>query len=525
MAERYPPTFRIGFNVGYATDLIPQVRAIDHFTRLENVIFEQSGALRKVGGSARINSTAMTGGPNVMGMFDAWYAGTSGTFTQKFIAATSDSKIYKEDMDGTFDDITGAAVITANAVPVFAQFDDLTIMCFSTNDTPLSWNGAAASVSSLAGSPPAGRGAIEHMNRLWIWSANANPSRVTYSAYGDPETWSGADTGIFDIDIDDGDRIIGAVSHKERLIIFKGPNRGSIHIIEGRTPGEFTRTRLVRGIALVGPNATIEAGDDVWFASRRGIHSLSATERFGNFAEADLTRFQRGFFRTNVSLTAANLARISAVNYATKSCALWGLTAAGQTDPNLIFGLSYIRAQEEGIKAFTWTNRSCFSAATRINPTTGLEEVVFGTTDGFCERQDTTGRRLANNTAYALLAETPQVILAPESPRADQPVTLTRMYLKSQPLGDWDVGVSIQRDALATENYSFNQGVAGFLLGTDILGIGVLGGAIAQTAVNRLTGSARSARFTFRQGGLNEDAHLYEAGVDYELDATTMEAS
>lgn len=521
--ERYPPTFRIGFDVGFATDMIPQVRQVDHFSRLQNIIFEQSGAVKKVGGSERINATAITGAPNIMGMFDAWYAGTGGTFTQKFFAVTSDSKVYKEDMDGTFDDITGGATITADAIPVFAQFADLTVILFSTNDTPLSSDGTTA--SALGGSPPAGRGGVPHVNRFWIWGTNANPSRIAYSAYGDPTIWSGADTGIFDIDVNDGDRIIGAASHKDRLIIFKGPNKGSIHAIEGRTPGEFSRpVPIARGIALVSPNALLKAGDDLWLMSRRGIHSLSATERFGNFAEADLTRFQRGFFRSSVSLTAANLARISAVNYASKSCALWCLTAAGQTDPNLVFGLSYIRAQEAGLKAFTWTNRSCFSAATRIHPTTGLEEIVFGTTDGYCERQDTTNRRLANNTAYTMLIETPQIILAPPEPRGDQQVTLASAYLKSEPMGDWDVNLMIQRDSNVVENYTFNQGNLGFLLDTDSLDVGVLGGGVARTTVANLLGETRSVRLMFRQGGLNQNAHLYEAGIDYSPSTTTTEA-
>lgn len=520
--EKYPPTLIIDFDHGWATDLIPQVRQLTHFTRMENLLYESDKGVRKVGGSARINSTAISGSPDILGMYDYWITGTGGSFTQKYMAVTSNSKIYKEDMDGVFDDITGGATITANAIPVFCVFNDLLTIWFSTNDTPLSWNGTDASVSSLAGSPPAGRGAVVHGNRLWTWGANANPSRISYSPYGDPTIWSGTDTGFLDIAVNDGDRIIGAVSYKGNLIIFKGPNKGSIHPIEGLTPGDFTASpNIIRGIALQSHNSIISVGDDIWYMSRRGIHSLQATFAQGNYAEADLSRYQKKFFRDTVKLT--QLARVWSVNYATKNCALWTLTQSGQTDPTLIFGLSYINPQK--LKPFSWTNRSCFSAATRIHPTSGLEEIIFGTTDGFCEREDTLNRGLANGSSYPMVIETPQIILAPPEPRGDQEVTLVRAYLKSQPVGNYNVVLDITRDNHSSDIYTFNQGNPGFLLGTSVLGIDSLSENIATTVPRNISGSARSARFTLKQNGFNEDAHLYELGIDYGPSSTTMEAS
>ena len=129
MAERYQGPLIIDFRGGLRTDMIPQVhfekwQQDPWFSRCENRLFEQSGAARKVGGSTRINSTAITDSPNIMGMYDFWLTGAAGSFTQKFMAVTSDSKIYKEDMDGTFDEITGAASITANAVDSISGMDE-----------------------------------------------------------------------------------------------------------------------------------------------------------------------------------------------------------------------------------------------------------------------------------------------------------------------------------------------------------------------------------------------------------------
>jgi len=521
--EKIQATRIFNFQGGYATDLAPQVREVSHLQRAENTIYSVGGSALKVGGSVRVNSSAISSTPNITGMRDFWITGTSGTYTQKYVLMTSNQKIYKEDMDGTFDEITGSASITADAIPVFCQAGDLLLIFTDKNDTPLKWSGSG-NVATLGGSPPAGRGAVLHLNRVWTWGVNANPSRITYGAGGDPEDYTGSDTGSIDISDDDGDRIIGVVSHKDRLFIFKGPNIGSVHVISGRTTAAFAVTKLVGGIALQSHNSIVEVGNDVWFMSDRGIHSLSATEKFGDFVEADLTRFLRGFFTNEVKRSQLNA--VWGTNYTRKSCVVWTATSAASSEPDMIFGLSYILSQEQGLKAFTWPGRSCHSAAIRINPSTSVPELCFGTTGGFVERHDTGTNYSLNNgsDAYTFRITTPQIILPPPQPRGDQPVGLYSMYMKSRPVGNWDITVSLQRDQETAESYTFNQGTAGFLLDTSELDTGILGGNPLQTVVNNTLGEARSIQLDITQGGLNQSAEIYEMGVDYDVVATSVAA-
>ncbi len=509
----------ITFNAGYATDLAPQVRELTFLDKAENIIYEVNGSARKVGGAAKINSSAITGGPSITGMYDFWTSGTGGTDTQKFVAVTSDGKVWKEDMDGTFDEITGAASISPNAIPVFAQMGDKLSIWFNTNDTPLKYTGTG-NVTSLGGTPPVGRGCLIHANRPWAWGMNANASRITYGTSTDIEDWT-TDDGSIDIDPDDGDRIIGCASYKETLFIFKGPNKGSIHTITGNTVATFSLKPLTKGIALQSHNSIIPVGDDVWFMSDQGIHSLSATQNFGNFAGAFLSRFLRGYFRSNINRT--NLSKVWGVNYAEKGCALWALTASGASTNNTALGISYVRAQEEGLKPFTWTGRTCVSAALRIHPTTKLREVVFGGNDGFARRQDTTARNIDTSTAYSFRAKTPMLEIASTDsqgkPKGDQPVTLQSMYVKSSPVGNYDITVLLNRDQNAAESYTFNQGQAGFILNDatrSILdGTNTLAGGDLQIVYADLTGEARGVRLDVTQGGLDQDAQIYEIGINY----------
>ena len=508
------------FQGGYATDLPPMVKDLTFLDKAENVLYSVSGSVPKVGGTLELNATALSGSPSVMGTFDFWRAGTGGTFTQYFVAVTSDGKIYNFGTGTTGTDITGSVTITANSIPSFCQFNDTLFIFTSAGDSVISWAGSGnAAVAS--GSPPAGRFGFVYNDRMWLGATNADPSRLYYCAAGDPTTWTGIDAGSLYFNRNDGDRLMGGIEHKGRGVVFKGPNKGSLHELSGTSVSTYARTKLTEGIALQTPNAIIAVGDDIWFSSDQGSHSLAATEKFGNFTGAYLTRFLTGFFRTEINRT--RLANVWGFNYSHKSAAGWTFTPSGASANTLILGLSYIRTQEEGLKPFTWTGRTCQSAGIRINPTSMLRELVFGGNDGKIYRQDMTNYSLNNVTAYNYRVRTPQIILTEKNAQGDvigdQPVLLKDIFLRSKPVGNYNVSIVVNRDNEAAETYTFSQGSSAAVWDTSVFGTGVFGGAILQTvhASGRVVGRCRSIRLDIQQGGLNQRAESYEVGVEYEL--------
>lgn len=525
MSQPNTRTTVLSFQGGFATDLAPQTRDLSFLVKAENLIYEVSGSVRKVGGTARVNATVITGAPSILGYFDFWKSDGAGGQTQVGVIQTSDSKIYSLDSTGAATNRTGAAVISTNAVPVFAQARGLLTIWNSAANTPLKYT-QTGNVADLGGSPPAYKMAAFHINRLWAANRIANPSRLHYSSSTDVEDWNGADTGTIDIDPEDGDEIIGLVSHQKRLIIFKGPNRGSIHIIEGSAPtgtDAFLRRPAIRGLALQSPNGIVQVSDDIWFMSSDGIHSLETTQRFGDFKEGALTRFLHQYFRDNLNKSRGS--KVWAVDYTEKGCVVFTVTASGSAANDTAFGLSYTRLPEgEAEKAFTWI-RTCQCAAIRINPTTGIRELVFGSNDGFLLREDVADRSLAGGTSYTFRILTPSLVLGVQDKgqmvRADQLVLLKRMYLRSKPVGNYDITVAVQRDYGATESYTFNQGTAGFILDTSVLDTGVLGGGNLQVASAAMVGVCRSVSLDITQAGANQDAELYEIGIDWEPIAQT----
>jgi hypothetical protein len=551
MADNLVPIL-LHFNGGFATDFPDQTRALTYQLKAENVMYEVDGGVRKSGGTEFLFSDSFSGLPSVNGMTDFWLD-TSGTVTQNFIMVTASGEIYKDDLDGTFTAITGTASLGSDPIPIFCVAQDILTIWFSNNTTPLKYTGTG-NVSALGGTPPVGRGAVYHMGRLWAWGTNAAPSRLYYSAFGNIEDWSGIDTGSIDIQVGDGDRIVGAISFREKLFIFKGPNIGSIHTISGTAPtgsDSFSRKRFSRGIPLQTHNSLLEIGNDILFMSPRGIHSLAATEMFGSFTGKEETRFLKKFFREQINTSRLN--RVWAVDYSQKSCAMWAMTAAGSSTNDKVLGLSYIRHEEEGYKPFTWSGRSCVSAAIRKSPTTDLDEVIFGTNVGSVLRQDTLARAVAvfataglvldtdsldtgilggsvAGVAYNMHLRTPQILIGQHDalgkPRPDQSVTLYSMYMRSISVGNHDINVSLTRDNEEAEQYKFNQGQSSFRLDRSSLDVGTLGGEQMRLVYSDppVVGSCRALQIEITQGGLSEDAHILEMCLMVKPEALTHES-
>lgn len=230
-----------------------------------NTVFEFDGGPRKVPGANLFNTATLEAGAAVMGVYDYWRQGTTGSAAQKVVVHVS-TKVKAASIDGIFSDIgTG---LTSGAIPHYSTFDDLLIIGSSASaDVPRSWD--QTTFQNLAGSPPRFSFSVPHKNRQWAAGIYATPSRLHYSASLDPEDWTGAGSGSIDVDPNDGDAITGIISHKNELWVFKGPYRGSIHRITGSAPADFARTVFVTGLGVGWIHSIFKFGDDIGFIHPR----------------------------------------------------------------------------------------------------------------------------------------------------------------------------------------------------------------------------------------------------------------
>ena len=258
----------------------------------ENIKFYSDGSFGKYPGcfnivTAPIIAPTSSGGFNtssrVYTIFDYLRLGTSLTGTRKRVAIVG-TFLYDISNALSIAPIPiGQLDITSSSIPHLTTFNDLLII--ATSVTPKSWD--QTTFQSLAGTPPNFKFSAHHAGRHWAAGISATPSKLHYSAVGNPEDWVGAGSGSIDIDPGDGDAITGILPWKNELWVFKGPYRLSIHRITGSSPSDFARKPFIYGISAAGQSSIFPVGNDFAFWSPRGsCHSLTATDTFGDYAQS-----------------------------------------------------------------------------------------------------------------------------------------------------------------------------------------------------------------------------------------------
>jgi hypothetical protein len=370
---------------------------IPFLSDVSNCVYTIDGGIRKAPGLAKLNTSALASGANVMGLYDFWRQGTSGT-PQQYRIAHAGTEALADNGDGSFTALfTG---LQADRVPAYTQLDDRLILSSdSTIDVPKSYDGTTA--QDLAGSPPNFAFATVYKNRVWAGGDPLFPSRLYYSALLDGEDWIGAGSGTIDIDPGDGDKLTGLRSHKNSLFVFKGPNKGSIHRITGSAPiGDdgFARITFIRGLGGAGHNSIFAFRDDLGFLAPDGsIRSLAATERFGDFIEAALSQPIEPFLTERAN---AGQYRLTwAVTDPTRGITVIALPVDGSTTNNYALMLDQ---RFDPPRWAPWPYLQAPSLALVVHKPffSNTRGIMAGGTDGFIRTTQSPNRSIDTNGAY-----------------------------------------------------------------------------------------------------------------------------
>ncbi len=507
MARRQGGPVRIEFGGGWATDFgtayegAPDgagLLAVPWCLAAENVTFNLKGWPRKIGGSTRLNATAVTEGASVaqtfQGLIDYWKQGTAGSEAQDRVAVVG-TKYMKEDVDGTWDDIVTGKETGKH--PCFTIFkDDCIISTTSNTDVPYVWDQSAGAI--LGGTPPNFAFAVVHKNRVFAAGVATNPSRLYYCELLGHEDWTGDGAGSIDVDPDDGDRITGLASHKGVLVIFKGPHKLSIHILKGASPSGDDPFALepfiTSGVGAAGHNSIVRVGtpgggEDLVFVSPSGVHSLQATANYGNFTEAFLSAPIQTYFTDSVNQ--ATLGTVWGVNYAEARCLVWSVSASGATAKTKYLVYHY------GFTPARWTlwtgyvNAHCLALLEASN----RKRLYAGLTTGFVEQLHTATRTTAAATAYTAKVQTPYLAFGDLGGLA----SIEQAYLGLVPKSA-ELTVATRFDRSGEQTALVDQSGGGALWGTARWGVDTWGGARRVVKPLEVPGVFREASFEFRQG-------------------------
>lgn len=466
-------TIRHLFGGGWATDYGPTVDispdysgkvggvtgrvVIPFLVDAENVLFELDGGPHKIGGATKLNSSAVASGAVITGLYDYWRQGAAGSPNRKRVLHAG-TVCMNDNNDATFVNLfTG---LVSGAIPSYSTFNDLLIIANDSGvDVPKSWDQTTA--QNLAGSPPTFAFSAMHKNRQWAAGVQSNPSRLYYSANVAPDNWTGAGSGSIDIDISDGDQITGLASHMDSLWVFKGPNKGSIHRITGSSPtgsDAFARITFVRGLGAAWQNAIFSFSDDLGFVSQYGsVHSLSATQSFGNFEESSLSRpLNIGWIRQHLNYN--RLRNIWAVTDPLREVVYFTASWDASTTNNTVLAMDFRRAPD----VIAWSKINAYSMASLglFVDTAGIRRVLGGGNDGFVRQLNVSDRSVDTTTGIAYKVTTPAL-------NYGNPIltkTLQRGSVGIAPKGAFTETFGWARDNNAQQTQTFTQG------GADVLG-------------------------------------------------------
>jgi hypothetical protein len=518
------------FDGGWVTDFGPTVDVvpdqsggltIPYLLDAENLYYELDGGPHKIGGASKVNTSVIDSGSVITGVYDYWRQGVAGVPSRRRVVHAG-TKVFADTDDGVFATtlFTGLA---SGAVPNYSTFDDtLIIASDSTLDVPRSWNQTTA--QNLAGTPPRFSFSVTHKGRQFAAGVFANPSKVYYSAAFDPEDWVGAGSGSVSIDIDDGDIVTGIASYKDELIIFKGPNKGSIHRLTGSSPTDFAVIPFVRGLGAAWQNAIFPFQDDLGFVSQHGtVHSLRATAAFGDFNDAALSRPINKWIQQNLNYN--RLRYISAVNDPLQGWVMITMSINPNVTNSTILMMDYRKYPSQPVKWAQWPALQAGSMGLFVD-TNNIKRVLTGGNDGFVRRTNVVDRAIDSTTSIAYKATTPFMTYG----NPMQMKTLAQGALGIAPKGNFNITLGWTRDGNSQQTVTIVQG-GGDVLGPAssnqfTLGTSQLAGS---QFVDRFTefgeagGEFRSVQYQITNNGLNEDVEIHSLTTLIEIGALSTE--
>lgn len=394
----------------------------------------------------------------------------------------------------------------------------------------------AADTVTIVGKPgPMGAFLRQHLGRLWT-NDKSNADRVHYCQTANPTVWLGVgDSGALDFGVGDGDPVgvTGMLpSFKQNFFVGK---KTKMYRMVGVNPEDFSITLVSDGVGLASHNscAAIDQ-EDVYWVSDRGVHSLSATNNYGDFdasyISVDIQKtFNEGFNRSRLSnVWGAYLGNINSVGFA--------FSTIGNSYNNILYFYNI------PLKAwFTWSGITCESMI--VANDTDKRRFYFGSNNGrICKSftgnnydLDTSGAKIAIQfqvtTGQIFVNSNPNQVKDAVNWTVTNPYAsnaLKRFILYYKPSGNHQITVNITVDnfRLNPENsLSFSQSTSTDLLGsTFILGTSVLGYTVVLGPyIRQIDGIGRGCKIDIVQNGIDEPLEIQGFAIEYESAGTGYE--
>ncbi len=363
----------INFNGGLNSTSGPLSVGNNESSDLQNIDFNKFGSILKRNGYSALNTSAITGSALSDGLW--WYEFvSSGSYLSKLINITN-SKAYKmDDLDGTWDDITGAVTITAGN---FCDFDNFLNEVYITNneDVPFKWTGTGnVSAATVPPSLTKARFNIQFQNYLFylnvVVGGTTHQSRIYWSDLADTSSFLA--TSFIDISKNDGQAISSRAVLGDRLVVFKERSIYNV-FFTGDSDIPFTVQKSNSIVGCVAPWSVQEVENGLVFLSYDGFYYYDGNNSYKISQNIQTTL-------SGYNLTRLNQGR--SMRQKDKNRYFCSLPSSGQTENDVVVVWDW------QLNAFSIYTGIAASSMTTVYVGGIQERIYFGDYDGFVYRMD-----------------------------------------------------------------------------------------------------------------------------------------
>lgn len=466
-------------------------------------------------------ATTVTRNFSYIGTLDFWYYDTSNhTKVQEQIVVSSQGYIFKYDSSGRRTQITmsgaGATAFATTPTKVdMRAFNNKVIFTFDGyGNTPKYYDPTVANEwKDLTGSPPDASIMMEHLGRLFM-NDKLYLDRLHYCETFDETKWQGVgDSGAIDIAQEDGDSNgITCIQppFKGLLLVSKGSRQWKI---AGDTPEDFWPVEMTSGLGAISHKGAVAFDtEDQFFVSRRGIHSVAATDKFGDLASAYASRKIQNTFN---DWAVNSLSKTQGVYLSRINSIAWIVTEDGEDEPNAIWLYNPTIQTDNGEQGvwFRWPNMNARCIAKRIHSNT--ERVIIGDNQGRLLLGQNGGYTDKSSIAIPLRLKSGTIYA---DGRLDTIKAYKKLSMIYKPKGNYSFTVYFRVDDFPPQAVVYTQGTGGDILGdTFTLGSSLLG-QNAQLApfAKDVYGHGRGCSIEVLQSNVEAQVEIYGYIIEYE---------
>lgn len=504
---------------GFTGTRNPSQMGPGHLAYVDGLDYD-GGILRKEGGALKLNSASLA---QVIVSGINWSPNASDEYDVVFLA---NGTVKRDAGAGTFPTslITGLNN-TRDPPPWFVAAggegigDPRTLYLFSATNQVHFVDGTGAVMAPIA-TPPADWASsfptfgIQHGGRMWAGGNASDPHRIYYSTIADHADYAGAGSGTLAIFPGEGHMLVGAVSFRGLLIIFKHPFGVYVVDTTDPTPANWRVQKLSGAVGAVNQHSIVPIENDVLYLDSGGnIHMLTATSAHGDMQTSNLSQIADlgSFIRSYVNITAID--RVVGTWYPIKRQAWFSVPLLGGSDNNLRIIIDFSN-QKLGPR-FLLSRRDVAISMWIRQDNFGIYRPATGDATGFVWLMDQEARN-KDGVGYQILMETANTDLS----FLDQKLTTVMkagqfLELVCEPKGTWDLTVQVFWDDVLHDTILFSMSGGGGILGIGQLGTMTLGSQVVHSDRKRLVGSGRRIKLIIFNNGVDQDVALAEFLISF----------